>query len=115
MSDLISRKATINTVINMRNRCDNDINDFYDLLIESFKVLPSEEQWTPVSEELPKENGKYLVSVKKSEWDGSTIHSVRTMTYNKMEVAPFKWGHYEIYSGKVIAWMPLPEPYRGDE
>lgn len=43
MNDLISRKATINTVINMRNRCDNDIDDFYDLLIESFKVLPSEE------------------------------------------------------------------------
>ena len=42
MSGLISRKATINTVINMRNRCD-DINDFYDLLIESFKVLPSAE------------------------------------------------------------------------
>ena len=43
MSDLISRKATINTVINMRNRCGNDINDFYDLLIESVKVLPSAE------------------------------------------------------------------------
>ena len=43
MSDLINRKATINTVINMRNRCGNDINDFYDLLIESVKVLPSAE------------------------------------------------------------------------
>lgn len=43
MSDLINRKATINTVINMRKRCGNDINDFYDLLIESFKVLPSAE------------------------------------------------------------------------
>lgn len=43
MSGLISRKAAINTVINMRNRCGNDINDFYDLLIESFKVLPSAE------------------------------------------------------------------------
>jgi hypothetical protein len=46
MSDLINRKATINTVINMRNRCGNDINDFYDLLIESVKVLPSAEPKT---------------------------------------------------------------------
>ena len=44
--DLISRKSAINTVINMRNRCGNDINDFYDLLIESFKVLPPVEPKT---------------------------------------------------------------------
>ena len=51
INDLIRRQATINTVINMRNRCGNDINDFYDLLIESVKVLPSAEpKWIPCKE-----------------------------------------------------------------
>ena len=105
-----------------------EVNADYDIIKwkrngEEWKIAPLEElidcfdkcTWTPVSEELPKENGKYLVSMEKSEWDGSTTHSVRTMTYNKREVAPFQWGHYEIYSGKVTAWMDLPEPYKGGD
>lgn len=40
--DTISRQAAIDTVKNTRKFCDtNNIDDFYDLLIEAFAVLPS--------------------------------------------------------------------------
>lgn len=123
MDELISRQEAVDIVLEyVKKLCepigtpeDNEMYSYGRGLLISILLnlnhLPSAQQWVPVSEGSPKENGKYLVSVKKSEWGGSTIHSVRTMTYNKKEVAPFEWGHYEIYSGKVIAWMPLPEPY----
>lgn len=39
---IISLQVAIDTIKNMRERCDtNDINDYFDLLIEAFNVLPS--------------------------------------------------------------------------
>ena len=46
MSDIISRQDAIDTVLTMFDRCDGDINDYRDLLVESFKVLPSQERKT---------------------------------------------------------------------
>ena len=112
MNDLIYRQHAINAIEN--TECEL-LAEEWDELTDAIKQVPSAQQWTPVSEGAPKENGKYLVSVEKSEWDGTTRRSVRTMTYNKREVAPFQWGHYEIYSGKVTAWMDLPEPYKGGD
>ena len=57
--------------------------------------------WIPCSERLP-ENGYWLWSAKGGEvqkdfyWDGH-------------------WEHAEKYGYEVVAWMPLPEPYREDD
>ena len=58
--------------------------------------------WIPVSERLPEKNDVYLVAV--NSWgcptrdvDGFMAHTDR------------KW---EVYGNKVVAWMPLPEPYK---
>lgn len=54
--------------------------------------------WIPCSERLP-ENGYWLWSAKGGEvqkdfyWDGH-------------------WEHAEKYGYEVVAWMPLPEPYK---
>ena len=39
-NDLLRRDAVLMTVKNMYKACDGNIKDFYDLLIESFNVLP---------------------------------------------------------------------------
>ena len=108
-NDCISRQAAINTVVNMRNRCDNDINDFYDLLIESFKVLPSAEGWIPVSERLPKKGGWYLVT-----WEDQ-FKTVRGVTVSEF-VDPkglTDIGHFEGFVlREITAWMELPKPYK---
>ena len=55
----------------------------------------SEQRWIPCSERLPDKNGKYLVvgrqkAINILKFDGGRWYG--------------KWG--------VVAWMPLPEPYR---
>lgn len=68
--------------------------------------------WIPVSERLPSEDGCYLVCM--------------TWEYNKMDVLTWAdgWNCYRDYYGKIrkeseidganiLAWMPLPDPYKG--
>lgn len=38
--DTVSRQKTINTVNNLRTRCDNDIDAYHDLMIAAIEVLP---------------------------------------------------------------------------
>lgn len=71
-------------------------------------------EWIPCSERLPDEDGQYLV------WAVIGIvpdHVDDPSTYQGITIAgyygnahPIKWfGHVE----KVLAWMPLPEPWKG--
>lgn len=77
--------------------------DFYDGMINAenlIKEQPTIElpHWIPCSERLPEKNGDYLCSL------GDDAHSI--------EVDTFTDDHFEIYN--VIAWMPLPESYKGE-
>lgn len=66
-------------------------------------------QWIPVNKELPKKDGEYLVTV-----GGDP----------DVDTAWFYYGHWIPFCSiinqfgctvKVIAWMPLPEPYEEEE
>lgn len=64
-------------------------------------------KWTPCSERLPEDSGRYLISV---------LDGVKGRT----TVAPYQ-PRYKAWTmtgrmayWKVIAWMPLPEPYGGN-
>ena len=61
----------------------------------TIRLLPAAQQWIPCSERLPDQNGKYLVvgrqkAINILKFDGGRWYG--------------KWG--------VVAWMPLPSPYR---
>jgi hypothetical protein len=75
----------------------NDVN----WLKENIKALEQEQKWTPVIEELPKKDGLYLVSVKN---DHLRRYS-KTCWYSDKN-----WFARQ----DVVAWMPLPEPYRAE-
>ena len=117
MEDLISRQAAID-LINARlsQPCKNHTIEFaqgmedgYCRIRSDIKSLPSaqpEQRWIPCSERLPEESGRYLVSV----LDG---------VGRRTTVAPYQ-PRYKAWTmtgrmayWKVIAWMPLPESYRG--
>lgn len=69
-----------------------------------------EQRWIPVSERLPDEKGEYLVTYHPCYWDDVEdeikvgIDSFRGKT---------AWAKKKYQ--RVIAWMPLPEPYKGEE
>ena len=112
MDDLISRQAAIDVCRNPEDgedayACGDDIQ-------ERLRSLPSAPQWIPVSERLPEEPYGCLVTV----WD------TEPMTCEEFEnILPYfvgwdgeQWSDAdgEQCPFEVIAWMPLPEPYKGD-
>lgn len=83
--------------------------------------LQSEQRWIPCSERLPEEKDagilKKLGTEKKSEYVLATVEvkgermTVTACTYDG------KWDwkmKYAFPDSKVVAWMPLPEPYGGE-
>lgn len=110
MSDLISRQAAIEAVIKRDANCGIDS-------AEVLKLLPSAQQWIPVSERLPEPNNVYK--------DVLVYYLVQN-EYGDMMVATFIQfpGGARIWQQMyqdgaimedIVAWMPLPEPWRGEE
>ena len=83
------------------------INEAYDKIIK-LPTIRSEQRWIPCSERLPEHGGRYLISV----LDGIN---------RRTTVAPYlprckAWAmNGRMAYWKVIAWLPLPEPYREEE
>lgn len=69
--------------------------------------------WIPVTERLPKPGKRYLVTAVWKDGDFET-HSIYTFVYGTDEL----WHSYNyepVSHCEVIAWMPLPEPYKPEE
>lgn len=74
-------------------------------IIEELEQQPKT-GWIPCSERLPEENGNYLVTVEAN--DGTA-----SIKFQMVDHYGPKWLH-EGKREKVIAWMPLPEPYKAE-
>lgn len=78
----------------------------------AIRVLENQPRWIPVSERLPEDNTLVLVTVKV----GNREPKVRSGSY-------YMDGYFHIDNGdcwnsrdkELLAWLPLPEPYKGDE
>lgn len=60
------------------------------------------EKWIPCSKWLPEENGHYLITAKYGTGLYVTCDDYYVYGWDD-------WGE------DVIAWMPLPEPYKGED
>ena len=100
--DTISRQEAIKEIARWIGYLDEDMI----LRIQTgLKKLPSAQRWIPVSERLPKEDGSYLVSGK---W-GSGKESVGDCEFSvEDEYFQTAWNF------NVLAWMPLPDPWKGE-
>ena len=102
--------------------------------LESIEALMAEgeiydieySRWIPVSERLPKESGKYLVRPSDGVLeDYSDFSEVMIMPYDA-DYEAFGWwtdkydpvslGYLDSVFNEfeVLAWMPLPEPYKAE-
>lgn len=104
MSDLISRESAIVRVSKViwDDLVAHDVK-------EVLKDLPSAQRWIPCSERLPDCEGEYLVT-----WGTINVRSMCVLHYDQ-------WGDWtdeydNVMDGSnVVAWMPLPEPYKEDD
>ena len=107
-SDLVYRpSADAEQVIGkLKNPCDSLLTGDSDECKEQKSKLESAEaEWIPCSERLPSESGWYLITVQGCE-----------------KVADMEWyySEWDAWNGvsseqQVIAWMPLPKPYKGGD
>ena len=102
MDDAISRQAVIDLLKQMRKDGDMIPWEGKDVFAR-IRKLPSAQpvQWIPCSERLP-ENGHYYL------WCSDMGHVQSDYYWNGFENG-MKYGY------NIVAWMPLPEPYKGGE
>ena len=107
--DAISRRAVLDTLNKMDSALDEDrtVETYKELLTACYKDLPSvtpehKKEWIPVSERLPELPGIYMT----------------TLDYGKHGLATgarYYHGKYFKWMNEcVVAWIPLPEPYKAE-
>lgn len=106
--DLISRADAIEAVMKHHDGELNQINYGLTLAKNELQALPSADAvqgWIPCSERLPEKTGWYVVTVVGFE----TITDMLTF-YKEVSA----WSDVTDEQ-KVVAWMPLPTPYKGGD
>lgn len=89
----------------MEDEYDRDLHHEWEEEAEALRMAIralEREGWIPVAERLPEEGGCYLCC-----WQGKTV-----------DTGFFCNSHFRLYGEikdhLITAWMPLPEPYGGD-
>lgn len=93
MNDSISRQAALDAVF---YNAEHPAKAYKEI-----RLLPSaqpEQRWIPCSERLPEE----------------LVESLITSEGGYVDISRIVHGEWE-YDGNVIAWMPLPEPYKEEK
>lgn len=93
-----------------RNGCLESI----EALMSEGKIFDIETDWAwiSVSEMLPEETGRYLGYVSNRSVESPYGYIITCGYYAKLNY----WAtDDEVASNNVVAWMPLPEPYRGGD
>lgn len=83
--------------------------DIVNTLLNDLEQDKKENGWIPVSERLPEKNKDVIATVKYSGFMGMYGRWLKTAFIDDYG----EWNG-ECIGGEVIAWMPLPEPYKED-
>ena len=103
--DCVSRQAVDRLIWRYLRKGTEDNIAFYEHFLDLPSVTPQEPRWIPISENLPKEGGDYLVTLCFDIYGKGTVREVRS---NFFCILSKKW----LYEDEdVIAWQPLPKSY----
>jgi len=132
----MTREEAIIHLENMHMKYDefyHNLNCADQLLIErgnealdmAIKALEQEPKWIPVSERLPEKHGDYLITIENG--DVFNCYFNPDYCYDGYDNGAFTYtqeyfdhenmgslGAEEFVFDGVVAWMPLPEPYKAE-
>ena len=103
------------------------IQDMIEQLQDDLKQDEKENGWIPVSKGLPEDEKECLVTLEKVYGAPETLFGIANYLkfgdagyWNEKKYGYLEWDKYSDGHGgtkmyKVIAWKPLPEPYKEDE
>ena len=106
---LIQLKNEVENAGNGAYFSKNNISKIVELLLADLEHDEKENGWIPVSERLPEKNKDVITTVKYSGFMGMYGRWLKTAFIDGYG----EWNG-ECIGGEVIAWMPLPEPYKED-
>lgn len=120
MDDLISRQAALDALKDVSEHYTDKGREWHphvDFMVEAIQYLPSAQQWIPASERLPDLDNVYK--------DDPTYYLVQN-EYGDMMVATYiqfpggariwqQMYQYGAIMEDIVAWRPLPEPWKGEE
>ena len=117
MSKYIDTERYINNLRELRTGDKDTVYEYYDdgidVAISEAATFPAADipRWIPVTERLPKEQRTYLVTVN----DGGIRVAIAQWWYNYLDHAEGYFVCDDCYAEDIVAWMPLPTPYKGGE
>ena len=135
MNDIISRAAAIETIRRLRGEIHTYPSDgCKKILIDKAEaqtelmLLPTPQKWMPCSERLPEKAGTYLVTIEGVLGVKMSYTEIADYAPDLYRIDPYGFrtlkgcaGFYQYDSeygfvrrDDVIAWMELPEAYKGD-
>lgn len=110
MDDLISRQEAIDALNKKRIETmekGQDVNLIWECL-DAVAQVPSAQKWIPCSERLPEKPKNYPHCEIRRTWFLVSLESgcVESLAYD------FDRDEWQVTGSTVLAWMPLPKPYK---
>lgn len=95
----------------MKAELEAENEDIYEAIIKALEQT----RWIPVSERLPEERNHYLITIEIDGMNGcKPYYEIQTSWYSGKEFVVEYKDDGLVAKKSVIAWMPLPEPYKAE-
>lgn len=120
MSDLIDRQKALDGLeYEIKYGAEIDrcgLDTAYDI-IENLPSAEPELKWIPVTEALPKDTEFVLLTIRRLDksYNQTPFISVGYVSWNQSAWWCAHDGDCDVHNVEVLAWMPLPEPWQGND